>query len=69
MIKRGLYSGSLKRRAITVPEEPGRKDHIIAVPATYVIDKTGKIVFAYANEDYKVRTQPQEIIDFLRSLK
>lgn len=46
----------------------GRKDHIIAVPATYVIDKTGRIVFAYANEDYKVRTEPQEILNFLENM-
>lgn len=47
----------------------GRKDHVIAVPATYVIDETGKIVFAYANADYKVRTKPEEVLSVLSSLK
>ena len=47
----------------------GRKDHVIAVPATYVIDMTGKIIFAYANVDYKVRTTPEEILDVLKNLR
>ena len=64
-----LANKYLNEYKIDLQIHSGRNDHIIAVPATYVIDKTGKIVFAYANEDYKVRTQPQEIIDFLRSLK
>ncbi len=47
----------------------GRKDHVIAVPATYVIDTSGKIVFAYANEDYKVRVEPEQVLNILKSLK
>lgn len=47
----------------------GRKDHVIAVPATYVIDQTGEIIFAYANEDYKVRTKPEEVLEVLKNLK
>jgi peroxiredoxin len=46
----------------------GRKDHLIAIPATYIINRQGKIVFAYANEDYKVRTSSQEIIKELKKL-
>lgn len=60
------YRGEYK---IDLEAYSGRKDNIIAVPATYVIDKTGKIIFAYANEDYKVRTQPQEVLDALERLK
>ena len=46
----------------------GRKDHVIAVPATYVIDSTGKIVFAYTNVDYKVRTEPEEVLMILKDM-
>ncbi len=53
---------------IDLEKHSGRKDHVIAIPATYVIDKTGKIVFAYANEDYKVRTEPREILIFLENM-
>ena len=54
---------------IDLEAHSGRADHVIAVPATYVIDSSGKIVFAYANADYKVRTQPEEVIEFLTNHK
>ena len=46
----------------------GRTDHVIAIPATYIINTSGTIVFAYANEDYKVRTSVEEILDELEKL-
>jgi len=53
---------------IDLQAHSGRTAHVIAVPATYVIDKTGKIVFAYANVDYKVRTKPEEVLEALKKL-
>ena len=47
----------------------GRTDHVIAIPATYIIDTSGIIVFAYANEDYKVRTSVEEILRKLEILR
>ncbi len=46
----------------------GRTDHVIAIPATYIINTSGTIVFGYANEDYKVRTSVEEILDELEKL-
>ena len=46
----------------------GRTDHVIAIPATYIINISGTIVFAYANEDYKIRTSVEEILDELEKL-
>jgi len=46
----------------------GRDDHIISVPATYVIDQSGQIVYAHANRDYKIRPSLDEILDVLKSL-
>ena len=46
----------------------GRTDHVIAIPATYIIDTKGTIVFAYANEDYKVRASVEEILQELEKL-
>jgi len=54
---------------IDLQAHSGRKDHVIAVPATYVIDMTGKIIFAYANTDYKTRTKPEEVLEVLKILK
>ena len=46
----------------------GRTDHVIAIPATFIIDQSGNIVFAYANKDYKVRTSSEEILQELEKL-
>lgn len=59
----------LREYHIDLQAHSGRKDHVIAVPATYVIDKSGKIVFAYANMDYKVRTRPEEVLDVLKIIE
>jgi len=47
----------------------GRDDGVIAVPAIFVINKKGKIIFSYANEDYKVRAEPEEVIRVLEKLE
>lgn len=47
----------------------GQKHHIIAVPAVFTIAQDGKIAFAYANTDYTVRTQNQDILSSLASLQ
>ncbi|MCA9395557.1 MAG: redoxin domain-containing protein [Candidatus Omnitrophica bacterium] len=47
----------------------GRKDYLIAVPATYVIDSGGIVRFAYADTDYTTRVSPDQVLDFLRSKK
>jgi len=46
----------------------GRDDHVISIPAIYVIDRSGRIVFANANRDYTVRPSPDEILEALKSL-
>lgn len=64
-----LAAKYLTEYQIDLEAHSGRKDHMIAVPATYVIDSAGTIIFAYANEDYKVRTKPEEVIDVLKRLQ
>lgn len=54
---------------IDLEEASGRKDHMIAIPATYIIDTSGTIVFAYANENYKIRTSVEEILKELEKLQ
>lgn len=53
---------------INLEAASGRGDHLIAVPATFVIDQKGFIIFAYVNEDYKIRTQPNEVLQILQGL-
>jgi len=41
----------------------------LPVPATYVIDQSGLVKYAYLNADYTQRAEPQEIIEVLKELK
>lgn len=50
---------------IDLEEASGRTDHVIAVPAVYIIDRDGTIVYAYANEDYKVRKSAEELLQII----
>lgn len=54
--------------SIDLEAASGRSDHVIAIPAAYVIDRDGRIVFAYANRDYKVRANTDEILGVLKEL-
>ncbi len=55
----------LKEYNIDLEKYSGRTDGIIAVPAIFIIDRNGKIVYSYVNEDYQVRKTAQEILDEL----
>jgi len=46
----------------------GRSDHVIAAPATYVIDAGGKIVYAFADPDYKIRPSMDDVLAALQEL-
>lgn len=41
----------------------------LPVPATYVIDQSGIVKYAYLNADYTKRAEPQEIIEALKQLR
>lgn len=40
----------------------------LPIPATYVVDRSGKIRHAYVDANYATRLEPQVILDTLRSL-
>jgi len=46
----------------------GRDDHVISIPATYVIDQSGQIVYAHVNRDYTIRPSLEDILDVLKPL-
>ena len=37
----------------------------LPIPAVYVIDRDGSVLYASANEDYAERPEPTEIVRFL----
>jgi peroxiredoxin len=39
----------------------------LPIPATYIIDRDGSVLFASANEDYTARPEPEDIVRFLVS--
>lgn len=42
--------------------------NVLSIPATLIIDRTGKIVWSYINVDYRVRSEPQDVILALKQL-
>lgn len=41
---------------------------VLPIPATFIINTSGEIVWSYVNVDYRVRSEPDEIIDFLKCM-
>lgn len=54
-----------KSYGIDVAKNNGAKQAVLPVPATYVIDKNGKIVFVQFNVDYKKRATVKQLLSSL----
>jgi peroxiredoxin len=55
-----------RRTFVNLPFVHGDDSWELPIPATYVIDRDGTIVFASANEDYTERPEPLEILASLK---
>jgi len=44
----------------------GNKENELPLAATYIIDQSGKIEYAFVEADYRVRAEPSELTAFLR---
>ena len=49
-------------KGYNLEKSSGRKHHMIAVPALYVVGTDKKIAYAYVNENYKVRAPTADVI-------
>ena len=47
---------------VNIPFVNGEKSWCLPLPATYVISKDHKVVFAEAHADFRVRPEPQEVL-------
>jgi peroxiredoxin len=56
----GLYA-KLKTYGVDLEKNNGSKDHVLPVPATYVINRSGKIVFVQFDKDYTKRASINSI--------
>jgi peroxiredoxin/glutaredoxin len=53
---------------INLEKSQGNKDWKLPLPATYVIGKNGKVVYAFVDVDYKKRAEPDAILGALEKL-
>jgi peroxiredoxin len=55
-----------RRAFVNLPFTNGDDSWELPIPATYIIDRAGTILYASANEDYTERPEPSDIIRVLR---
>lgn len=55
-------------QALHLSSRNGTNSSELPVPATYIIDKKGKIRYAFVNPNYKERANPEVIIQELRKI-
>ncbi len=54
---------------IDLPTINAQQNWDLVIPATFVVDRAGVIRYAYVNEDYSKRADPQEVIAALRAVR
>ena len=57
--------GKLKNYGVDLEKNNGNTDHVLPVPATYVIDQSGKIIYFHFDKDYTKRASVQSIMAVL----
>ena len=57
-----------KDSGLDVPGHNGNDDWELPKPATFVIDQSGKIVFAEVDSDYTKRVEPFKVIEILKNI-
>jgi peroxiredoxin len=55
----------LKGFGIDLEKNNGNTDHVLPVPATYIIDQTCKIIFAQFDKDYTKRAYVSDMLKVL----
>ena len=53
-----------KKFGIDLKKSQGNSANQLPLPGTYVINKDGKIIYAYTNVDYTKRAEPKEVISY-----
>ena len=56
-----------RRAFVNLPFTNGDESWELPIPATYVLDRDGTIVYSFANEDYTERPEPADILKPLSS--
>jgi peroxiredoxin len=58
-------NAKLKNYGVDLEKNNGNTDHVLPVPATYVIDQSGKIIFVQFDKDYTKRASIGSILNAL----
>ena len=53
----------LRKYGVDIEANNGNSDHVLPVPATYVIDQTGKITFVHFDKDYTHRPSIKTLLE------
>jgi peroxiredoxin len=61
--QRAIY----QRAFVNLPFVNGNDSWELPIPATYVIDRGGTVLYASANEDYTERPEPADVVRFLNT--
>lgn len=61
-VNKTMYE-KFKSYGIDLEADSGRNHHLLPVPAAFIIDKDGIIRFSYVNPDYKVRIDPDLLVE------
>jgi len=54
-----------RRAFVTLPFTNGDESWELPIPATYILDRDGTVLYASANEDYTERPEPRDILNVL----
>jgi peroxiredoxin len=57
-----------QRAFVNLPFVNGDESWELPIPATYIIDRNGSVLYVSANEDYTVRPEPEDIVRFLAAI-
>jgi peroxiredoxin Q/BCP len=61
--------GELVRKLGILHERGGRDGSDISTPATYVIDRDGKVTWMHRSPDVRTRPDPAEVLAVVKALK
>jgi len=56
-----------RRAFVNLPVANGDESWELPIPATYILDRDGTVLYASANEDYTERPEPRDIASFLQA--
>jgi len=54
------------RNVMAATDSGQERDWMLPVPATFVLDQSGTVIFAEAHADFRVRAEPEEILSLIQ---